>query len=116
MAKNGRKQDAGAVLTPSILDGLPPGVELDEREQAILDLAARQANDVAALEADVAERGVRVPGSRAGHTVLNPALGEARQGRLALGKLLGALELPESASDTSRRAQRAAEARWRRAS
>ena len=82
----------------------------------LLDQAARQADDIAALEADIAEHGIRVPGSRAGHTVLNPAVSECRQGRLALGKLLGALELPESASDATRRAQRAAEARFRRAS
>jgi hypothetical protein len=116
VAKNGRKQGAGAVLTRSIVEGLPPGVELDEREQAILDLAARQANDIASLEADIDERGIRVPGSRKDHQVLSPAISEVRQCRLALGKLLGALELPESASDTSRKAQRAAEARWRRAS
>jgi hypothetical protein len=68
-------------LVESITDGLPPGVELDEREQAILDLAARQADAVAGLEADVAERGIRVPGSRPGHEALNPALSEARQER-----------------------------------
>ena len=107
---------AGVALVESILRGLPPGVELDERERSLLDQAARQADDVAALEADIAEHGIRVPGSRAGHTVLNPAVSECRQGRLALGKLLGALELPESASDATRRAQRAAEARFRRAS
>ena len=28
--------------------------------------------------------------------VLNPSIAEARQGRLALGKLLGQLDLPES--------------------
>jgi hypothetical protein len=89
--------DAGVTLVGSIRKGLPPGVELDEREEAILDLAARQANDVAALEADIAERGIRVEGSR-GQPVLNPAFREARQGRLALGKLLGQLDLPESAA------------------
>jgi uncharacterized protein with von Willebrand factor type A (vWA) domain len=110
-----KQTDAGRALVESILKGLPPGIELDERERTLLDQAARQADDIAALEADIAEQGIRVPGSRAGHTVLNPAISEARQGRLALGKLLGALELPESASDSSRRAQRAAEARWKQA-
>jgi hypothetical protein len=108
--------EAGTALVEAIVKGLPPGIELDERETALLNLAARQADDIASLERDIEERGVRVPGSRDGHTVLNPAISEARQGRLALGKLLGALELPESASDATRRAQRAAEARWRQAS
>jgi hypothetical protein len=88
------KTTAGTKLVAAITEGLPPGVELDEREAAILDLAARQAEDVSRLEADVVELGVRVPGSRAGHEVLNPAIAEARQGRLALGKLLAALDLP----------------------
>jgi uncharacterized protein with von Willebrand factor type A (vWA) domain len=114
MSKQAPKASAGASLVEAILEGLPPGIELDERERALFDQAARQADDIAALEADIAEQGIRVPGSRAGHRVLNPAISEARQGRLALGKLLGALELPESASDASRRAQRAAETRWRR--
>lgn len=30
-------------LIEAIREGLPPGVELDERETALLDLAARQA-------------------------------------------------------------------------
>jgi hypothetical protein len=106
---------AGAALVESILRGLPPGVELDEREHALLEVAAKQADDISSLEADIAERGVGVEGSR-GQSVLNPAISEARQGRLALGKLLGALDLPESTSDVTRRAERAAEARWRRAS
>ena len=103
-------------MLASIIQGLPLGVELDERETALLDVAARQADDIAALEEDIAKRGVRVPGSRAGHEVLNPAISEVRQGRLALGKLLGALELPESASDATRSTLKAVEARWKRAS
>jgi hypothetical protein len=35
------KQDPGAELNDSIIEGLPPGIELEEREQALLDLAAR---------------------------------------------------------------------------
>jgi hypothetical protein len=40
--------DPGIEMVEAIRTGLPPGVELDEREEAILDLAGRQATDVAA--------------------------------------------------------------------
>ena len=99
----------------AIREGLPAGVELDEREEAILDLASRQAADVAAAEADVRDRGYLVDGSR-GQKVLNPSIAEARQGRLALGKLLGQLDLPESTREAVQGARRAAEARWGKAS
>src|SRR5687767_14590908 len=108
-------EKAGTGLIEAIRTGLPPGVELDEREEAILDLAARQARDVAAAEADIAERGYLVPGSR-GQQVVNPSVAEVRQGRLALGKLLGQLDLPESTRDAVRGARHAAEARWGQAS
>jgi hypothetical protein len=58
-------------MVEAIRGGLPPGVELDEREEAILDLAARQARDVAAAEADITNRGYLVEGSR-GQSVVNP--------------------------------------------
>jgi hypothetical protein len=109
-----RTPDPGLDLVEAIRTGLPPGVELDEREQALLDLAASQAGDVAAAEADIAERGYLVDGSR-GQQVLNPSIAEVRQSRLALGKLLGQLDLPESTSDAVRTARRAAERRWSKA-
>jgi hypothetical protein len=102
-------------LTETIRGGLPPGVELDEREEAILGLAARQARDIGALEADIKARGYLVEGSR-GQEVLNPSIAELRQSRLALGKLLGQLDLPESTRDAVRTARKAAEARWGKAS
>ena len=42
-------------LIEAIRDGLPPGVEFDEREETILSLAARQARDVELAEADLEE-------------------------------------------------------------
>jgi hypothetical protein len=111
----GKKADPGTEMVEAIRTGLPPGVELDEREEAILDLAARQARDVAAAEADIADRGYLVPGSR-DQEVVNPSVAEVRQGRLALGKLLGQLDLPESTRDAVRSARRAAQARWGKAS
>jgi hypothetical protein len=113
MSKKAR--DPGTQLLEAIRTGLPPGVELDEREEAILDLAARQAKDVAAAEADIADRGYLVAGSR-GQKVVNPSVAEVRQSRLALGKLLGQLDLPESTRDAVSRARRAADARWGTAS
>jgi hypothetical protein len=70
---------------------------------------------VVAAESDIAERGYLVPGSR-GQQVVNPSVAEVRQGRLALGKLLGQLDLPESTKDAVKGARQAAEARWGRAS
>ena len=110
-----KKKDPATETIEAIREGLPPGVELDEREEALLDLAARQARDVAAAEADIAERGYLVTGSR-GQGMINPSVSEARQGRIALGKLLGQLDLPESTRDAVRNARNAAEARWRKAS
>ena len=65
---------AGAALEQAIRDDLGANVELDPREEALLAAAVRQADDVAALEADVAERGHVVDGG------LNPAVREVRQG------------------------------------
>jgi hypothetical protein len=87
-------------------------VELDGREEALLAAAAEQADALAALEKDIKTRGYMVNGAK-GATVLNPSVAEARQGRLALGRLLGGLDLPSSESFTSLRASKAANTRWR---
>ena len=94
---------------------MPPGVETDEREEALLDLAARQARDIGLAEADIVARGCLVPGSN-GQDVINPSIAEVRQSRIALGKLLGQLDLPESTRDAVRSARHAAESRWARPS
>jgi hypothetical protein len=108
-------RDPAAKLVAAIRKGIPAGVELDEREEALLDLAGRQACDVAAAEADVKARGYLVEGSR-GQPVVNPSIGEARQARLALAKLLAQLELPDLSGvlrdQSSRDAQKAAQRRW----
>lgn len=106
-----RQQTPGVALVKAISEGLPPGVELDEREQALLEAAAQQADANAAFEADIAKRGYMVTGARGGVGV-NPAVAEARQGRLALARLLGGLDLPDSESLTGLRASRAARSRW----
>jgi hypothetical protein len=99
----------------SIVNGLPDGWELDERELALLTLAARQADDLEKLEGAIEESGPMTTGS-AGQPVVSPALVEARQARLAIGRLLGQLALPGedrgSVTESSRRGQRAARTRW----
>jgi len=91
--------------------------EFLEHEQALLEVACRQADDVAALEALIRADGMIVTGS-AGQPRLSAAVAEVRQGRLALGKLLGALALPDEVdrptTASSSQARKAADARWTR--
>jgi hypothetical protein len=85
------------------------------REVAVLALAARQADMVAALEALLAAEGLVVTGA-AGQPRLNAVVTELRQCRLALAKLLGELALPDEdqvpRTAASERGQRAARSRW----
>ena len=48
----------------ALRDSLPAGLEWDEREAAILDLAERQARDLEALERDIEQHGVRSPSGK----------------------------------------------------
>jgi len=86
--------------------------ELETAEMSILEAAARQADVVAALEVIVAQDGLMDPTTGRVH----PAVAEARQGRLALARLLAALALPDDddvpRTARSRQAQRAAQVRW----
>ena len=107
----------GRALWRSVTAGLPDGWELDERELAVLALAARQADDVAALERALKRDGVTVKGST-GQPRVNPLVSELRQARLAVGRLLGQLSLPDEQAqprtEAGRRGQKAAQARWAR--
>lgn len=98
-------------LVEAIREGLPATHEWDERERALLDLAVRQAADIDRLEADIAERGVRVSGR--GGEVLNQSFCEVRQERVALARILGQVDIPESMSPRSMHGRKAAEGRWR---
>lgn len=108
---------SGAALRESIEAGLPSGWELDEREQAILALAAQQVDEIAGLKATLEIEGMMTTGSK-GQVRLHPAVAEIRLARLALVRMLGELQLPdadrEPRSASSRRAVRAATARWDR--
>lgn len=93
--------------------------ELSDAEERLLDQAAATLDVVALLEARVAEDGPMVAGSQ-GQPVLHPAVSEARQQRLAFGRLVGQLNLPDAEdgegvwTPEQVRARRAAQARWRR--
>lgn len=109
---------AGRKLWTDVQHGLGDGWELNERETHLLELAAGQRDNLDLLEAAIRDQGSMVRGSR-DQMVLNPAIAEARQCRLAIGRLLGQIglageddEKPET--DKTRRARRAARARWDR--
>jgi hypothetical protein len=108
---------AGRALWRRIIAGVPPELELDERELEALRLAARQSDDLAALEKVIAKEGVGSVGS-AGQPVVHPAVVEARQSRLAVGKLLDTIRFadPDGAllTGAGRHAQGAANTRWGR--
>jgi phage terminase small subunit len=111
---------AGRKLWKQAVAALPEEWELDERGEAVLMLAARQADDLAKLEKAIKGKGAMVKGSQ-GQPVVNPAIAEARQARLAISRLLGTLpfddvdpEKDAKPKDTpSMRGRRAARARWR---
>ncbi len=101
-------------LVETIRASLPPRHEWDERELALLSLAEAQAADIDRLEADLAEQGVRIP-ARGGER-LNTAFAEVRQARVALARILGGIDIPESVNTASLHGRKAAAARWGRAS
>ena len=101
-------------LVATVRDSLPPGHEWDERELALLSLAEAQAADIDRLEADLAEQGVRIAG-RTG-TRLNTAFAEVRQARVALARILGGVDIPESVNTATLHGRKAAAARWKVAS
>lgn len=107
--------NAGRALWKQIAGSLPDGWELDNRERAVLFAACRQRDDISRLEAAIKKDGAMTTGS-SGQPVVNPAVTEARQGRLALGRLLGQLQLPDEddqpMTEAGRRAQKAARVRW----
>ena len=106
---------AGRSLWARIVGDLPEGFEFDARELALLAAACRQADAIAALEQSIKRDGHVVRGA-AGQRRLNGAVTEARQGRIALARLLGELDLPAEDAKTqtasSQRARRAADVRW----
>jgi hypothetical protein len=86
--------------------------ELSSAELVLLAAAARQADDVATLEAGLRD-GFVVEGSR-GQPRISGAVSEVRQGRLALARLIAELRLPSEGAEVGKHPvkQRAANARW----
>jgi hypothetical protein len=99
---------AGRKLWRSVLEDF----DLSGAELVLLEAAARQADDVATLEAGLRD-GFTVQGSR-GQPRLAAAVTEVRQGRLALARLLAELRLPADGEEVGRNPTkaRAADARW----
>ncbi|MGN7247102.1 terminase [Janibacter anophelis] len=91
--------------------------DLSDAEREILAEACRTLDDLDRLAGMVAEHGSMVTGSQ-GQPVLNPALTEARGQRLALHRLVAALQLPDAddapiPTAVQMRGKRANQARWR---
>jgi P27 family predicted phage terminase small subunit len=92
--------------------------ELSEVETELLKECCRLLDECETLRESVDSEGTTVKGST-GQFRVHPALGEVRQHRLALGKLLAQLDLPDESgeallSPVQARAKRAADARWGR--
>jgi hypothetical protein len=109
---------AGKALWAQMGAALPDGWQFDERELAILEAAARQADDVASLQRAIKRDGMMTKGS-IGQRRLNAAVVEVRQGRIALSRLLGELSLPDEAKEkggtaAGKRGLHAAKVRWDR--
>jgi hypothetical protein len=105
---------AGRVLW----DAVAPDLELEDRERALLTLAADQFEELELIKAQIRREGVEASGYK-GQKRTSPHATEARQQRLAIARLLGMLSIPPDDDDaekplteTSRRAQHAARARW----
>lgn len=101
---------AGTDLRALLEGALPEGMEFDERESAIIDLAVGMADSIEALEDLVADQGLTVVGSQ-GQERFNPAVTELRQQRATLSRMLGQLRMPDGAGGVVKdvKKQRAAE-------
>ena len=89
--------------------------ELSGTEVELLRKCCRLLDEVEALHGAITVRGLSVPGSN-GQPRVHPALGELRQHRLALGRLLAQLALPEEQgalpTPTQVKTRLASRARW----
>jgi hypothetical protein len=115
MAPRKKADSPGSRLKRAVLEKY----ELDPAELVMLDHAAELADQCARLDAAVAQGTLTTVGSM-GQLVANPLLLQQRKHHERLQRLLEALRLPAKdermgARSTSKAAQRAAQARWRKA-
>lgn len=89
--------------------------ELTEAEAELLEEVARTLSEIDGLRAALDRDGLTVAGST-GQQRVHPAVNEVRQHRMALARLLKAIDLPvpgeELESQTTKDAKAAARARW----
>ncbi len=108
---------AGKALWKAIMADLGDGWRLDAREVELLGRACSSADVIVELEKAIKRDGVMSIGS-AGQPVVNPAVSEVRQLKLAQARLLSVLELVDPklaerhATPASARGRKAAQARW----
>jgi len=107
----------GKALWKALQGDVTDGFAFDSRELHLLNEACLVADHLAGLEAVLRRDGLTSTGS-AGQLTAHPALVESRQQRLVLVRLLGSLEFGDAEAGEeslgSRRARRAAQARWTR--
>lgn len=72
--------------------------ELDPSEQTALESACRTADELADLQAVLAEVSTPTVAGSKGQTRVHPLYAEVRQHRLALARLLAAIDLPDDAA------------------
>lgn len=85
------------------------GLEPDGRETELLSIAAELQDRIVALERSIAEEGMTST-SPSGIIRLHPAVGEVRQSRLALARVLRGVQVERDGKDKVK--QKAARARW----
>ena len=103
---------------PEAVDGEELTLEFSSGELVLLEQAAKAADGLAALETQLRREGLTVTGSK-GQPRLSGLPAEIRLQRAALTRLVSGLAIPvgeemSGLSPAGRRAQKAAQARWRR--
>jgi len=90
MAKSTTKKTRGALFFNSTKETF----DLSEAELEILETCAKTLDEIDELQKSIDQEGLTVKGST-GQTRVHPAVSELRQHRLALGRLLAQLQLPD---------------------
>jgi hypothetical protein len=85
-------------------------LEPDAKEVELLTIAEALQDRIVELESVIESEGLSIT-SKSGVVHLNPAVGEARQTRAALARVISGIQLRDDGKDPTK--QRAANARWR---